>query len=232
MCTEIDQDLNIFFNKYKNMFLGIKSLNDGYDIINKLSLDNTKKHLLMNYINSKKYEKVLSLTDMFTYIKHCNNIKYKEDVYKEITDIIKKTNDIQQIKTFTRIANSKISKPEYINLRDDNKNKKIITTIKNCPHCNLNYESDINDNLNYAICGYKKNNGFDLEGCQMDWCFKCGKKLCKSWVDDQLWMEDNRFHDAECCKKHALLNKIKYPDDYCMCKNINVNRDIVVSPII
>ena len=82
------------------------------------------------------------------------------------------------------------------------------------------------DNTAYVICGYPDaNRGYDWKGCCSDWCFSCGKMLCKTWDRDDLNVESNRFHDDECCKIHAKKNGHSYPKDYCNCiKNLNVIR--------
>ena len=76
----------------------------------------------------------------------------------------------------------------------------------------------------YIICGYSSNRGFDWKGCGNDWCFLCGKKLCKSWNVDRLYSKINRFHDDRCCKIHSLKTNSNYLTDYCQCNNFYVSR--------
>ena len=75
----------------------------------------------------------------------------------------------------------------------------------------------------YVICGYGTK-GFDWQGCGFDWCFQCGKKLCKCWNVNHLYNLKNRFHNSKCCRSHALKTGGLYPDDYCQCRNKFVRR--------
>ena len=61
-------------------------------------------------------------------------------------------------------------------------------------------------------------NGYDLKGCGRDWCFKCEKILCKLWEQDSLFLEMNRYHTKDCCKKHSIKNNKNYEKDYCTWK--------------
>jgi len=107
---------------------------------------------------------------------------------------LRKTDDDAQFKTLLRL--SKITKEKNILLD-------LIT--KKCPHCGslFNGTSD----TKYVICGYNEG-GYDWLGCKKDWCFKCGKKLCKSWDDDILYEERNRIHNKDCCLRFAIEHKI------------------------
>lgn len=222
-----NRNLHDMLDKYKYMILGAKTLADSISILDKLHLEPEQKKILYNYANSKKYDKCFSLSEMNDYIKNLNNIKYKEDVYHEIHyHILSLTNDISQIHTFTRIANNKASKPEFVNVEKktekDNKEKII---VRKCPHCKRdNYiPSDVTE---YAICGFSGKEFNSEDRCGQDWCLLCDKKLCKSWRNDDLFLLENRFHDKDCCQKHAVKHNYKYPDDYCICTSKYVNRNI------
>ena len=206
---------NIFYKKIKSISSGCKTLDDALFICNNNDLNKMEKEILFSILHSKKYNNdILDIKSMFKYINEINEYKYKEDSYEFIDKISKKTNDPAQIKTFQRIANMKPNRPQYITITEIRKRNIMIP--KKCPHCNhICYGTD---DTTYLICGYTQS-GYDWEGCGKDWCFKCGKILCKSWDNDQLYLPINRVHDKTCCKKHAKNNKKKFPDDYCQCNS-------------
>ena len=130
--------------------------------------------------------KFIELIDTIT------NEKYKEDIYAIFENKIQ-FNTVQK-KTLDRIIKNKPNQKLDIY---DNSKKKIIQKNKNCPHCghiNTSYKDNV-----YIVCGYT-NKGYDLEGCANDWCFGCGKRLCKNWMTHDLFMITNRFHNGKCCK--------------------------------
>lgn len=86
---------------------------------------------------------------------------------------------------------------------------------KKCPHCEKELKNATNES--YVICGYD-NKGYDWKGCKKDWCFKCGKKLCKAWDINELYNIQNRYH-GKCCKKFAKKNNLNY-EDFCVCYKI------------
>lgn len=90
---------------------------------------------------------------------------------------------------------------KYINRIDKN-------NMKECPHCGLHaYHRHKNG---YMICGLAQNEISMYKGCWNDWCYDCGKKLCKNWSTDMLFDSENRIHTKECC-----LGK----EEYCDCCN-------------
>jgi hypothetical protein len=203
---------NLFYKKIKSISSGCRTLDDALFICNNTNLNKFEKDLTLSIIHSMKYHNILDIKTMLKYINEMNNYKYKEDCYDLINNIMQKTNEAVQIKTFQRIANLKPSRPQYVTLKDI-RDKNIIMPQK-CPHCHhMCYGSD---DTSYIICGYT-HTGYDWEGCGKDWCFKCGKILCKSWENDQLYLPINRIHDKTCCKKHAKINNKNYLDDYCQC---------------
>jgi hypothetical protein len=210
-----------FFNKYITIINDTRTKNDAINIIKLFDLPDNEKKILYNYVDTKKFDKPIDFSTMIDIMKTINNLKYKEEVYNFIEDYIKQTTDNTQIKTFARIANLKPLKPHHVTLKDI----KNINNYdnKNCPHCNNN--CIIHKDTIYMICGLNNNN-FDWNGCGMDWCFKCGKKLCKQWINDQLFLDINRKHDKKCCKNYALNNNLNYEEEFCMCENIYVNRNI------
>lgn len=103
-------------------------------------------------------------------------------------------------------------------LNDAMSSDDITFSFKNCPHCNQKTYKQKSD---YMICGFTNNgtnNGYDGTGCYKDWCYKCGKKLCKSWMHNKLFDETNRYHDTSCCKKYALTNCID-SEEFCSCNH-------------
>lgn len=226
-----EQLQNIYF-LYSNIFSGAKTYNDCIFLSEKLNLSNNEKDVIVSIINSKKYDKYINKLDMNTLMETIKDIKksiYREEANIKINNILKNTSDIAQIKTLTRIANSIPLKPSYISINDLNPNK-VEYEKKECPHPNCKKTFSYPKNTEYVICGYG-NNSYDWDGCCQDWCFKCGKLLCKSWDDDYLFIPFNQIHDSLCCKKHASVNKNKYPKDYCQCINEHVQRDKVIDSI-
>jgi hypothetical protein len=222
-----NENLTNSYTLYSNVFAGTKTYNDALYLLDKLELSVSEKNMIISLINSKKVDKFVNKLDFKTLIntiKDINKSKYREEANLKINTILKNTNDIAQIKTLTRIANILPLKPSSVPLSEIITNK-IEYEKKKCPHCakELAYPK----NTEYVICGFGENS-YDWEGCCKDWCFKCGKILCKSWDDDQLFVPFNQIHDSECCKKHSLNNKKKYPKEYCQCINDHVQRDKVI----
>src|SRR3989344_629414 len=95
-----------------------------------------------------------------------------------------------------------------------------LTNIK-CPHCGNDYI--ITKGCSYVICGYTGYND-DITGCGRDWCMDCGKKLCKEWKKNKLYIPENRKHDTMCCIKYAIENSIDFEEQFCKCVNPHVER--------
>lgn len=190
------------------------------------------------YKNLDKYKylicKATSLEEMKNI--YSEYLKIDKDYYSDMESIILKS-FISNIHFIKKIDDDIFIKCMYsydkntlLSMTDDfaqiniiNKFKETInkqTSIKNCPHCGLVF-NNIRGNQ-YIICGYTGNHkGYDWKGCKRDWCFTCGKKLCKVWDFDELYDEDNRFHDT-CCIKYAKMNKLS-KDDFCSCKSTKKN---------
>lgn len=214
------------YHEFSNVLSGCRTVLDAYHFSDKYSKNNPEmKCLLTSMMNGKRYDQVLDFNTMRYLMETLDGEQYKDDVDEIIKQYSLKTNDSTQLKTFTRISKSKILKP--VN-KINSESSIFFTEFKNmitqkCPHCERKCTIDIN--TTYVICGYINNRtGYDWEGCGKDWCFKCGKMLCKSWKDNELFSEINRFHDNECCKKHAKENSRQYPEEYCQCSTNNVIR--------
>lgn len=216
-------------DKYKKFYecihkiYNLKNYNEVQMIVNNyinLSDNKLEKTLLQSLLYEMRYPKKKIKPEKFAlYINIVDNIKYKDDTEDLIEDMKKYTYDVAQINTVRRIILNKPTKyTNLINVKATPKTK----ISKNCPHCFQIHHGDTD--LEYVICGYSSK-GFDWKGCGYDWCFQCGKKLCKCWNINQLFNKINRYHDGKCCKFHAVKTSGIYPDDYCTCTNNYVNRD-------
>jgi hypothetical protein len=222
-----NKELHDFYNKYSNIFLGTKTQQDAYLLLDKLKLSKLQRNMILSIIYSKKYDsQAIDIKQLIEYMRDLDNCKYREEAYLKLQDIIKFTSQIPQIKSLTRIANSKPLKPTNIRFKDLLNTVSTELISKKCVHCaGLCYGTL---NTDYMICGFNEN-GYDWEGCGHDWCFKCGGMLCKSWENDKLFIPINQVHDNSCCKKHAQIFNKNYPEDYCQCDNAShIRRDITI----
>lgn len=180
------------YDEYKNKIINSKSYIEAIDILDEYDFKKKEysnileRDLLTSFIDQDNY--YIKIDDL-KFIKLLNGIKYRD----ELNNI---TNDPAQLSTINRIFNE----------------KKSYNISKNCPFCNLKYYN--NEGKKYIICGLNDKPPF-TNGCSRDWCFDCGKKLCKSWYLDNLYDLNNRSHDI-CCKKHAKKNGFNI-NEYCNC---------------
>lgn len=150
----------------------------------------------------------------------------KNDFIYLYNKLIGNTNDPAQLNTLNRIKKHKfyfLTVPLFDKNQDTSTqySSNVSLISKNCPHCEKKiYDYD---NKHYIICGYTEK-GYDWIGCGKDWCFKCGKKLCKSWDKNSLFDTINRFHNGKCCKVYAQRHNSNYYNDFCQCLNKYVNR--------
>ena len=212
-------------NKYeeiKNILSGCRNINDAKYLVKLYLKHNSElKKLAYSLLYGKIYDDCNDYNTFYEIINRINDSDNNDYCTKMINEFYpyKNSNNIQ-MKTLNKFINKKkFSKifesnsenfnfvnnhnPHIFNI-NQNKNKKIKQNeiIKNCPHCLIPYIG--HDGLTHVICGYhNQHQGFDWKGCTKDWCFSCGKKLCKSWNENKLYLEINRFHDSECCKKYA-----------------------------
>jgi hypothetical protein len=220
-------------NKYiefKYILSGCRTILDAYYFADLYIKKNPEmREIIYSMINGKRYDDVLDFRTMRSIISDINECKYQSDA----NDIIyKKTNDLTQARTFSRMIKYKPIKPpsekdsinKYIKYNQTNiSNAKDDLISKMCPHCDHICKANIM--TTYIVCGYHDDHaGYDWKGCARDWCFKCGKRLCKIWDIDKLFMQTNRSHDKECCKNHAKEYAKNYPDEYCQCNNKYVQR--------
>jgi hypothetical protein len=212
------------FNKYKDMFEGFTNINDVTKLANLLNLSDINKIMIINYYNTLNLGKSISYDDFIKILSSLNKLKYKEDILEHLFKLSFKTTDRAQINTILRILKTKENRPYYFTIKDVKVKNKFGLFKKNCPHCA--HENIINDDTNYVICGYNNiYEGYDWEGCGQDWCAKCGKRLCKKWNDNLLFLEENRYHNSDCCLIHSKKNDLNYYSDYCQCIDLYVNRN-------
>ena len=210
-----------FSNKLNNINLYSKAIEIYNDYVVKTNNNDIQK-LMKSIIDENKYKKKMTKDELFQFVEKINSTQFKDDCNEIMIDVFQRTNDDAQINTIKRIINLKQIKPDLVplsSLRNIHKKDKVIS--KPCPHCGM--VKTENSDAVYVICGYGTK-GFDWKGCGFDWCFDCGKKLCKCWNVNLLYNLKNRFHNDKCCKSHALKTGASYPEEYCHCQNKNVTR--------
>lgn len=205
-----------------------------YNDYNERTNNNIEKGLLKSLLNKYKFVKKIDPHIFYVYIDLIKSYSIYKDIEKLINEIKNKTNDEAQLNTLNRIIkyknemNSKFDPIDLLlsdesDLSDEfNLYGNLRKIYKPCPHCNKLFIGT--KKTNYLICGFT-DKGFDWKGCGKDWCFVCGKKLCKSWNINQLFNIDNRCHNDKCCKSYAHKLTESYKKNYCQCENWYVNRN-------
>lgn len=199
---------NKYFIIFRKLIESIDNKNDAIELYNiyKDKVSAEYQYIMKSIIDGKIYNKSLDTFTFYKIIVFLNNIKYKDECDKYINILYQNTDDIIQKRIIERIIDSK----DYSNINSKNIS---INISKKCPHCDKVYtktsESD------YVICGFT-NKGYNSSGCGRDWCFKCNKKLCKSWYKNQLFDLNNRLHNGICCKQYSVSKNENY-NDYCNC---------------
>lgn len=212
------------YNEIKNILAGCQNMSDAKKITDLyLKKNPSTKKIVYSLFHGKVYNGKYDSKVFRTIMEKIKNFDYYEDCVNMINDLYPNKNDTDvQFMTLIRIANKKKKNTDSEKII---KKTKMSEIIKQCPHCSEKYSGG--NNISYVICGYQDTHkGFDWSGCQKDWCFTCGKKLCKSWNDDKLFLEPNRIHDSECCKNYAIKHNESYLNDYCHCTNKYVDRNI------
>jgi len=221
------QNNNDYHNKSKNIYAELKAIYEGCDnIMDALPFYNEYiekypeyKGLIYSYTYGKIFMDNVDIKTKQAWIDDIYMCDSKTTAFDLISKISDKSNDDIYKKTLQRIANNK----NYKKVENTKKIDPIKTLAKSCPHCA--HTISMPEKTNYIICGYQNSIlGYDWSGCGRDWCFSCGKMLCKKWESDKLHLQMNRTHDDECCSKHAKDNGYVYPDDYCKCNNSHVHR--------
>jgi DNA-directed RNA polymerase subunit N (RpoN/RPB10) len=215
------------YKKLSIILSGCNNISDAHDISDRFVDKYPQyKKMITSVINGKKYDNTMSLKSIHGTISDISLLKYAEEVYSLVNNISEgKILSSSQKRTFRRLEKTKDIKPYTSDLTSNNG-----TAHKFCPHCK--YKQYASNTTNYIICGYDDNgNGRDLEGCGRDWCFKCGKMLCKKWDDDELYVKIHRVHDSRCCKRYAQYIDKDYEKNFCHCSNYNVNRNEMVDDL-
>lgn len=201
------------FTEYKKKIININDLNEIKSLINSakdMTNNDVEKLLLDSLVNEDRYQNSMNIDKFKLYLDIIDFIYYYNDAVVIIDDIELNNKDKSQIKTLKRLIQNKPIK----NVNNVSDYKSIF--YKNCPHCGKKNPGTLG--TTYIICGYN-NKGFDWKGCGHDWCFKCGKKLCKNWNNNMLFNKANRFHDGKCCKHYANLIGDIYNDTFCQCNH-------------
>jgi len=210
-------DKYIVLNEFKDKIIQAHDYQDAKSIVEialAMTSNNIEKKIINSLIFQSRYNKKMELEKFMLYMDILVNMKYYNDAQLIIGDIEMHINDNVQLNTLKRIIKNKPNR--NIGYNED------IIKYKDCPHCGRRRHGS--DDICYVICGYT-NRGYDWKGCGKDWCFKCGKKLCKNWNLDMLFNKINRIHDGKCCKAHANKYRIAYDGNYCECSNEFVDRN-------
>lgn len=209
-CLETKDDVDILRSKYPV---------DDYPIIDSIISSITLKPNIGFIATNNLIEKIIKMkyrNEIEKYLLELNVTR--QTTYSMLgTPDICATHDvlldpIQQV-IFDKIKTRKNYDISYVNA---------LLIEKPCPHCGLMKKAPFG--TSYVICGVDSRGitAIDFDnGCLNDWCFECGKKLCKNWCKDALHNPINREHTSECCSTHAIKNGFTYPDDYCVCKEGN-----------
>jgi hypothetical protein len=216
---------------HREIFIQLKSIFDGCDtLLDALHFGNIyiekyphMKSMILSYMNGRSYRDNIDIKTKQSMMNDINMCENRDDALEALSKLIDKTTDDVYRKTLERLAHRK----HYRKIERKQINNDIRHNIsKKCPHCSR--VLNMPENTQYVICGYHNpNHGYDWNGCGRDWCFHCGKMLCKRWETNNLHLQMNRHHDDECCSKHAQENGYNYPDDYCQCNNMNLINTLI-----
>ena len=181
--------------------------------------------ILDNDICSHRNNYTIGVDEFMNLLDKLGNYIYRDDARGLVEKIFKRTVDLIQRNSVIRIISRKPPKSNIISNKTINSKHRHHADMidKNCPHCGKS--SKQSSSSTYVICGYN-DRGFDWVGCGNDWCFRCGKKLCKTWYNNDLFIKTNRFHNEKCCKVMAYKNNESYNKLYCKCSKIYINHRI------
>lgn len=227
----MNNKINEIYVRFNNILSGCNTILDAFHFSTKFIESYPEyKDLIHSMIQSKNFENNSDMRTLHSTILALDELNFREDVEEYINKLPKNSFDNTQLKAINRILlkkKNKITDEEkggiYKINADFKKELDYLFLTKQCPHCER--ECSVTEKTDYIICGYQNTkSGFDWFGCGKDWCFECGKMLCKSWSGNNLCSEYNRFHDDKCCKAHAQKNGFKYPEQYCQCITKYVRR--------
>lgn len=204
---------------YKHIFSGASTIDDiiflrgkcpkeDYPLIDSITRTQNLQQCISNTQMNKIVETLVSLKFKDECVKYLDEFKNKK---YNICQQFEQTNyNAAQTETFSRILSTKSLDESYIELPK---------MEKACPHCGRINKAPFG--TKYIVCGIDTMGILPIDNldnaCLNDWCFACGKKLCKNWYTNQLYDEANRTHDENCCRIHALNHKNQYPAEYCQC---------------
>lgn len=201
------------YNRYKNLFSGLDTVTDINFFIDRC--DKNDENIINSIIPYTKQNNQVSLIDMYDIFDKIGKCKYRQDIENIMCSFKKYENNLLQR---TIINDLMDIHPLHVSSFQRQLPNKIPQITKQCPHCGR--ETTVDCDICYIVCGFDPHCKLqpDYDGCSNDWCFKCGKKLCRNWFTDNLFNDINRIHNDICCKNHASNNKFKYPEEYCMCE--------------
>lgn len=220
-----DKDVEIY-NRFLKLIKAVRSSQDVKFItdIYTSKIDNPDLIEIMDSVSTFGNPNILGVEEFIDVIESLEKFIYRDDAREFVQMIFKRTDDFVQRSTIIRLMGYKPPKMQRITMKQFNEKKDKKNNInKMCPHCQKITEGT--PETTYIICGYS-DKGYDWDGCQKDWCFRCGKKLCKNFFKDSLFNENNRFHTNLCCKLHAYKNKENYNKQYCTCDKIYINHRV------
>lgn len=215
---------------HKDIYIQIKAIFEGCDtIVDALPFGNAyietypqMKSMIMSYMNGKYYKDVIDIKTKQSMMQDVDAINNREEALTAVSKLTEKTTDDVYKRVMERIANKKTY------YKREKKKDMIKYISKKCPHCS--HVLNLPETSQYVICGYHNANlGYDWNGCGRDWCFQCNKMLCKRWETNSLCLQMNRYHDDECCAKHAKENGYKFPEEYCQCNSMNILNSLIKS---
>lgn len=102
--------------KIKELIEGTNNYDDAVQLYNMIEMTDNQKNLYMNILKNKIYNQTLDMVTLLSTIDIINSVEYREDAYERINEILKQTTDINQIKTLTRVANTKPLRPVVVSL--------------------------------------------------------------------------------------------------------------------
>lgn len=203
------------YYEYKNIFSGAATIDDINFLKEKCP---TRDYpMIDSMLRTKPLTQNMSIIKTCDVIKTLSELKYYDDCIKYINEIKNRPsnnwNDIQT-ELLMKIAASKIHDTTYVELPKID---------KPCPHCGKINSARLG--TTYIVCGVDSQGRvpIDVDGCMNDWCFECGKRLCKNWYTHMLYNQNNRKHDDTCCREHARINRLQYPRDYCQCNRLDIS---------
>jgi hypothetical protein len=215
---------------HKDIYIQLKAIFDGCDtILDAIPFSNEyselyphMKSMIISYMNGRTYRDTIDIKTKQVMIRDLESINNRDEAYSYSSKLTEKTTDDVYKKTLERLSNRKTYRKREQKIKDM---PKYIT--KYCPHCS--HAINMLETTQYVICGYQNpNQGYDWNGCGRDWCFQCGKMLCKRWETNSLCLQMNRYHDDDCCSKHSKETGKIYPDDYCQCNNMNIINSLIL----